>query len=203
MMRAMRSRKESNIEATRAALLAAARRHFARVGYSRAQTGRIAADARVTTGALYHHFGSKKKLFQAVAEQLEVEILQATLEGDQKEDPWSRFTASFDRLIDVCASADVQRITFIEAPQVLGPEAWREIEFRYAFGALHAKLPKMIELGMIKPYPIDLIAHTLLAVLREASGEVARSRHDPKVRAQVAEFAAGVLAALAANRHHQ
>jgi len=56
---------------------------------------------------------------------------------------------------------------------------------------------------MIKPYPIDLIAHTLLAVLREASGEVARSRHDPKVRAQVAEFAAGVLAALATNRHRQ
>lgn len=194
----MRSRKEANIEATRAALLAAARRHFARVGYSRAQTGRIAADARVTTGALYHHFGSKKKLFQAVAEQLEVEILEAARSGGEEGDPWKRFVASFDRLIDVCASPDVQRITFVEAPQVIGPEAWREIEFRYAFGALHATLPMMIAHGLVKPYSIDLIAYTLLAVLREASAEVARSKHDPKVRAQVSEFAAGVLAAVAA-----
>lgn len=179
-------------------MLAAARRHFARVGYSRAQTERIAADARVTTGALYHHFGSKKKLFQAVAEQLEVEILEATAAGGQEGDAWKRFIASFDRLIDVCAAPEVQRITFIEAPQVIGPEAWREIEFRYAFGVLHARLPTMIEHGLIKPYPIDLIAYTLLAVLREASAEVARSKHDPKVRAQVAEFAAGVLAAMAA-----
>lgn len=198
MMRRVKSRKEANIEATRAALLGAARRHFARMGYSRAQTGRIAADARVTTGALYHHFGSKKKLFQAVAEQLEGEILVAATGGSQEGDPWSRFTAAFERLIDVCASADVQRIIFIEAPQVIGPEAWREIEFRYAFGVLHATLPRLIEHGVIKPFPIDLIARTLLAVLREASAELARSKQDPRARSQVFAFAAGLLSALAA-----
>ena len=30
-----------------------------------------------------------------------------------------------DRLIDFCAAPDVQRIIFIEAPQVMGSEAWR------------------------------------------------------------------------------
>ncbi len=193
----MKSRKEANVEATRAALLAAARKHFARVGYSRAQTGKIAADARVTTGALYHHFGSKKKLFQAVAEQLEVEIL-AVSSGVQGTDPWERFKAVFERLVDVCASPDIQRITFIEAPQVIGPEAWREIELRYAYGALHKTLPLMIEAGLVKPYPIDLIARTLLALLREASTELAQARQDPKVRKQVSDFTASVLAALAA-----
>ena len=70
-----KSRKEQNIEATRAALMSVARKHFARDGYSGAEIGQIAADARLTTGAVYHHFASKKGLFLAVAEDLEAEIL--------------------------------------------------------------------------------------------------------------------------------
>jgi AcrR family transcriptional regulator len=191
----MKSRKAANMEATRAALLSAARKHFARAGYSGAEMGRIAADARVTTGAIYHHFSSKQALFQAVAEQLEAEILAAA-GAVNKEDPWLRFTAGFEALIDVCASADVQRIIFVEAPQVIGPETWREIELRYAFGALRTMLPAMIAGRVIKPYPIDLIARTLLALLREASAEVAHSKQDPKVRSQVSDFVASVLGAL-------
>lgn len=177
------------------ALIAAARRHFGGRGYSRADIARIAADARVTTGAIYHHFSSKKGLFQAVAEQLEAEILAATT-AVREADPWSRFRATFEKLIDVCASADVQRIIFIEAPQVIGPESWREIELRYAYGALRATLPAMIDHGIVKPYPIELIARTLLALLREASAEVAHSKYDPGIRAQVSDFVAGMLTAL-------
>jgi AcrR family transcriptional regulator len=193
----VKTRREMNIEATRTAVLQAARRQFARAGYSPAELGKIAADARVTTGAIYHHFGSKKGLFLAVAEQLEQDILKEGLcvPGD---DPWARFRAGFERLIDFCAVADVQRIIFVEAPQVMGPEAWRKIELKYAYGALHETLPRMIEAGILKPYPVDLIARTLLAVLREASAEVARTKGDEKVRAQVSELAAGVLAVLAA-----
>lgn len=192
----MKSRREENIEATRAALLAAARKHFARVGFSRAQTGKIAADARVTTGALYHHFGSKKQLFQAVAEEIEVEIvaLAATV---QEPDPWTRLQRVFEKMIDYSAAPDVQRITFIEAPQVIGPEAWREIELRYAYGALHKTLPLMIEAGFLKPYPVDLIARTMLALLREASAELAQARQDPELRKKVSAFVADMLAALA------
>jgi AcrR family transcriptional regulator len=196
MMRTVKTRREMNIEATRAALLAAARKQFARAGYSRAEMTRIAADARVTTGAIYHHFGSKKKLFLAVAEQLETEILAEGLAA-QNDDPWMRFQAGFERLIDYCAAPDVQRITFVEAPQVMGPEAWRRVELKYAYGALQQTLPQMIEAGILKPYPIELIARTLLALLRETSAEVARTKGDPKIRAQVSELARGVLDSLA------
>lgn len=193
----MKSRRETNIEATRSALLAAARQQFARVGFSRAQIGKIAAQARVTTGAVYHHFGSKKGLFLAVAEKLETEILQHGLSA-QGQDPWHRFRAGFEKLVDFCAAPDVQRITFIEAPQVMGPEAWRKIELKYAYGALHQTLPRLIQTGILKPYPIELLARTLLALLRETSAEVARSRHDPQVRAQIRDLTGSILDALAA-----
>lgn len=188
----MKSRKEENFEATRAALMAVARKHFARDGYSKAEIGRIAADARVTTGAVYHHFNNKKDLFVAVAENLEAELL-ATAASVASDDPWQRLKLGFEKLIDLCASSAVQRIIFVEAPQVVGPEAWRKIELRYAFGALRTILAVLQEAKIIKPYPIDLIARTMLALLHETSAELARARNDPGIRAQVSNLLAEVL----------
>jgi AcrR family transcriptional regulator len=187
-----KSRKEQNLEATRAALMAVARRHFARDGYSDAEIAAIAADARVTTGAVYHHFASKKGLFTAVAEDLEAEILR-TAASVTDDDPWRRLRRGFEKLIDLCAAPAVQRIIFVEAPQVVGPEAWRKIELQYAFGTLRNVLVSLREAGIIKPYPVDLIARTLLALLHETSAELARSKHDPAVRVQISEMVAGVF----------
>src|SRR6201985_1329159 len=95
-----KSRKEQNLEATRAALMAVARKHFGRDGYSDAEIAAIAADSRVTTGAMYHHFGSKKGLFIAVAEDLEEEILR-TAASVRHDDPWQRLRLGFESLIDL------------------------------------------------------------------------------------------------------
>lgn len=194
-----KSRKEQNFDATRAALMAVARKHFARDGYSDAEIAAIATDARVTTGAVYHHFASKKGLFMAVAEDLEAEILR-TAASVTDDDPWRRLRRGFDKLIDLCASPAVQRIVFVEAPQVVGPEAWRKIELQYAFGTLRNVLTALRDAGIIKPYPIDLIARTLLALLHETSAELARSKHDPAVRTQISEMVAGMFDVLLANQ---
>lgn len=191
----MRSRREANIEATRGAILAAARRHFAREGFSAAEIGRIAKDARVTTGAVYHHFANKKDLFQAVAEQLESEILATAAKAEGK-DPLARLRAGFELLIDVCATPDIQRIIFIEAPQVIGPETWREIELDYAFGALRATLDDLREVGAIKPHPLELVARLLLALLHETSAELAREKRSPETRARISAVVTDVFAAL-------
>ena len=191
----MKSRRKENTEATRAAIIATARKHFARHGYSRTEIGRIAADARVTTGAIYHHFSGKRAIFQAVAEQLEVEILK-TASAVEGSDPWLRIQAGFEKLIDLCASPDVQRITFVEAPQVIGPDAWRAIELRYAYGAMRQGLTALVAAKVVKPYPVDLVARTLLALLHESSAEVARSKHDTTVRHQVSELVKGVFGLL-------
>jgi AcrR family transcriptional regulator len=54
------------VEATRRAVLAAARSSFGRKGYAQTSVDEIAAAARVTKGAVYHHFAGKKALFRAV-----------------------------------------------------------------------------------------------------------------------------------------
>jgi AcrR family transcriptional regulator len=136
--RPQRSLHEENVAAQREHLLAAACKDFARHGYSRAEIGRIAAEAHVTTGAVYHHFSGKKGLFQATAERIEAEILaQASIVDEAN--PWLRLRLGFKKLVDFYTAADVHRIIFVEAPEVIGPEAWWEIELRYAYGILNKK----------------------------------------------------------------
>lgn len=191
----VKSRRELNLEATRAALLAVARRHFAAHGFAAAEIGTIAAEAAVTTGAIYHHFSSKKGLFRAVAEQIEVELLAAAGAVDAG-DPLRRLRAGFEHLIDICAAPDVQRIIFVEAPQVIGPAEWLEIELHYTFGAVRGALSALVAAGIVKPYPIDLMARMLLAMLREVSAEIACAKHDVTQRAQISEMVADVFDAL-------
>src|SRR6201994_652106 len=65
--------RSEHVEATRRAVLAAARSLFGATGYAQTSVEEIAAAARVTKGAVYHHFASKEALFRAVHAEVEAE----------------------------------------------------------------------------------------------------------------------------------
>jgi AcrR family transcriptional regulator len=194
-MPSMRSRRDDHTEATRAALLRAARRHFGKRGFAGAALGDIARDGRMTTGALYHHFASKQALFQAVAEQVETELLAQAAQVTET-DPWRRLTTSFRLLVDACAAHDVQQIIFLDAPHVMGPAAWRQIELKYAYGALRTALASLQKQGSLGRYTVDLLAPVLLAILRETSQAIVAAKGSDDVRAQIDDLLARLFAAL-------
>ena len=72
----VRTLKAEQAEATRAALVAAARTLFAERGYAAVGTEEIVRAAGVTRGALYHHFAGKQELFQAVYESVEQQLVE-------------------------------------------------------------------------------------------------------------------------------
>jgi AcrR family transcriptional regulator len=190
----MISRRERYTEETIASLLACARQWFGAVGYDDASLETIAKQAEVTTGAIYHHFAGKKGLFLAVAERIEEELL-ATAVSVSHPDPWTELKMAFEVLIDACARTDVQRILFLEAPRVVGAEAWRDIEMKYAFGAMSAALGAFRDAGQTPPYPVELVAPVLLATLAETSRFVAA---DPAHRASGVDLMMRIIDSLRA-----
>ena len=64
------------IAETRAKLIDAARQAFGTVGYAGASMDDFTSAAGLTRGALYHHFGDKKGLLQAVIATIDAEMSQ-------------------------------------------------------------------------------------------------------------------------------
>lgn len=67
-------------DATKARILASAKREFSRLGLSGARVDTIADKARANKRMIYHYFGSKEALFQEVLEQAYIDIRSAELQ---------------------------------------------------------------------------------------------------------------------------
>src|SRR5947208_9897321 len=99
-----RTLKAEQSEATRGALVAAARELFAERGYAAVGTEEIVRAAGVTRGALYHHFSGKKQLFQAVYEDVEQKLVERIAESaiSSASDPLQALHAGAQAFLDAC-----------------------------------------------------------------------------------------------------
>ncbi len=182
----VKSRKKEYSEATRAALVEGARSLFAEKGYANTAIEEVARSARVTRGALYHHFGSKRDLFVAVFEQSERDQLQRVDAAVAAEtDPWNRTLSAVRAYLDSCLDPAIQRSVLHEAVTVLGRETWREIESRYGLRITERMLHGLVEAGVFPPYRIDLLADIFLAVFMEAGMLIAQSDDPEAARVEI------------------
>jgi AcrR family transcriptional regulator len=189
-------------EATRAALMGAARRLFTERGYDAVGTEEIVRAAGVTRGALYHHFGGKAELLEAVYERLEAESTERVARvvlGSELESPLEAMKAGIEAFLDECAEPELQRIALHDAPAVLGWDRWREIAAANGLGLIEASLSAAIEAGEIRPLPVRPMAHLLLGALDEAAMLVARAA-DPVARAEVTTVLVALLDSFAVER---
>ncbi|MEU6083310.1 helix-turn-helix domain-containing protein [Streptomyces sp. NPDC047108] len=184
-----KSRRAEATEATREALVEAARELFAERGYSAVPTEEIVRRARVSRGALYHHFTDKRDVFRAVFEQVELELVTvfgAALSGG--DDLWADLSACVEAFLDACARDDtVQRIVFLEAPSVLGWSAWRELDAQYGLGIVIGALDALMERGYLERRPVRPLAHMLLGALNEGALLVAHADDPAAQRAEVTD----------------
>jgi AcrR family transcriptional regulator len=168
-----RARRAAQAEATRAALVAAARRLFVEKGYHRTGTEEVVAEAGVgTRGALYHHFADKQALFEAaflaVEEDLVIEAAKNL--ADPADGALNQLRQGLIGFLDASLTPHVQRILLIDGPAVLGWVKWRELESRYGLGAIRAMLERAIDEGdLAVNQPTDALAHLLLAAADEAA----------------------------------
>jgi AcrR family transcriptional regulator len=164
------SRRDEYADATRSALLDAAREAFVAEGFQQAAVEAISRRARVTRGAFYHHFADKKALFEALVVALQADATtrlaqRARLAGQ----PLDRLRQGIRGFLEVCAEPAYRRLVIQDAPAVLGPRRCREIEDEHVQGLLVRALKELKAAGVIDVADATLAARMIGAMVCEAA----------------------------------
>jgi len=195
-----KSRRDQFSEATRAALLAAATRRFATLGFAGTSLEDVAADIQATRGAVYHHFSSKKALFEAVFEELETEAVRRSAEaGRRGTDPWQRALLALDIFLTTCTDPVYGRIVWQEAPIAMGWVRWEELENKFAFGLIEDHVHALVEGGYVEPLPVETMSRLAFSMLGAAGQALSRAAEadKPRVREEYRTVIGRMLAGLA------
>src|SRR5215813_7646876 len=180
---------------TRRKLEQVARKLFARRGFADVSAEEIVASAKVTRGALYHHYDGKEGLFEAVVEGMMQEVHAKLEEGAaEASHPLRAIELGIATFLKVCAEPNIQRILLVDAPAVLGWPKWREMDAKYGFGLLKQALAGAMQAGFIRKQNVDGLTHILLGALTETAMVVARSADTAKARGEAERALASMLA---------
>lgn len=176
------------IEQTREKLLAAGRKAFARYGYHAASMDQLTADVGLTRGALYHHFSSKRGLFEAVVEQIDTEM--ASRLRDTLKHSTDRRQALLDEgvaYIKLALEPEFQQIVLRDGPAVLGaPMHWPSQNTCLA-GTIE-RIQFLVDAGQIAPLDVEAAARLLDGAVLDAAMWIAAS-DDPSAVAERATAA--------------
>jgi len=128
-------------DATRTALVNAARALFEARGFAGTGTPEIVAAANVTRGALYHHFADKTELFHAVARQVAQEVADGIAQRSRRhKKPAEALLAGAQAYFAAMAEAGRARLLLLEAPAVLSAEQVMGLSDLAGFQALQEGL---------------------------------------------------------------
>jgi AcrR family transcriptional regulator len=192
------SLRAEQVRQTRAALVAAGRRLFGRDGYAATSVEDVAREARVTTGALYHHFPNKTALFETVFEGVHAEMLGASGRAAAgASDEIEALSLGFEAFLDAVLEPDVQQILVTDAPAVLGLARFTELDERYAFAEIVAALQAATAAGKLSVEDPETIARMLLGALVRGAMLIASSAEPARTRNAVARAIGAMLAGLA------
>jgi AcrR family transcriptional regulator len=182
----MRARRTDYSESTKQALVDCASDLFTKNGYAATSLDAIVKRARVTKGALYHHFSGKQALFEAAFNQVETKAMaQLTKAIDGDGSPWERALAGVQEYIEVCLDPTYQRLVIREAPVVMGIERWREAEEHFSFGIVRQVLEDLIEAGELGDIPVEVTARMMFASLSAGATIIAEAGDQKKASAEV------------------
>lgn len=176
-------RTRAEMEETRATLLATARKVFSERGYAETSMDDLTAQAGLTRGALYHHFGDKKGLLAAVVDQLDNEMdrrLQAI--SDNADDPWEGFCGRCRAYLEMALEPEFQRIVLRDAKAVLGGSS-PESE-RLCIDSMQHLIRNLIQQGIVDDADPEGLASLIYGSLAEAAFWIADGNESDKRLAQ-------------------
>jgi AcrR family transcriptional regulator len=181
------SLRAQQVAQTRDSLVRAGRELFGRKGFRQTSVEDLARAARLTTGALYHHFPTKTVLFEAVFEHAHTELMTVSMAAAQgATDDLDVLARGFEAFLDSVLEPELQRILILDGPAVLGPARYTELDERYAFAVIVAALRAATEAGTLHVDDPETVTRLLLGALTRGAMLIANSTDPVKTRHAVA-----------------
>lgn len=141
------------------------------------------AEAGLTRGALYHHFGDKKGLLMAVILQIDSEMA-ARLNAISADAPnhWRGFIDENVGYLEMALEPEIQRIVLRDGPAVLGdPSQWPNTDGCIA--AIKASVERLKAEGMIRDVDAEAAARLVCGASTYAAQWIANAQ-DPAATAK-------------------
>jgi len=196
--------RSQHAEATRRAVLDAARVLFGRQGYAQTSVDEIADAARVTKGAVYHHFAGKEALFRAVYAEVETDAqARAVSAGHPGLAPVDQIVAMMNGYLDAALDPEIRRITLIDGPAVVGFEPDEAAAQQPGYAAQRAFLALAMANGQVMELDPDTLVE-LIGGLAWMAGLIIARASDPDVtRAELGRAVNAMLRGLAPGARDQ
>ena len=157
-------------QATRAAIIKAAKRLFGERGFAVTTMDNVAMTAHVAKGAVYHHFETKEALFQAVFDEVSQHLVSEIERVARSEkDALAAMAAGTQAYFAACARGATGQIVLRDGPAVLGWERWREIDARHFGGQFSHALARAMDDGLIARQSVEPLSRLLLGAVTEAA----------------------------------
>jgi AcrR family transcriptional regulator len=197
-----RNRHDAHTQDTRRALLAVGTRLFSARGYAATSIEEVADRAGMTTGALYHHFQSKRGLFEAVLEAVVSKTVQgvsdAVLEADAGEamTPEAQIRAGILIYLDACMKPEFSQIVLIDGPSVLGHQTWDRLVAHRDSVLVRAWLDASAGPTVRNTLSSEALAYLFGAMISQASLYIVRAAEPVLARTEVAAIIDWMLSRL-------
>jgi len=179
---------------TRRTLVRVGRHLFARSGFEAVSSEQLVAKARVTRGALYHHFDGKAGLFRAVLGEAMGEVHARLAKAASKAaTPLEALEIGITSFLRACTDSEYQRILLVDGPAVLGWKAWRALDLEYGLGLLRRGLEAANLAGQLALSDPETTTHLLAGALIDGAMRIATSPGDSSVGPRVEAAALQLL----------
>ncbi|WP_051125282.1 TetR family transcriptional regulator [Leptospira yanagawae] len=134
----------------------------------------------LTRGALYHHFGNKEGLLEAVILQLDEELGKVILEEwNSHSDEWKGLLSCCELSLKMAMDPVIKKIYHTEGRFVLG-ERVREIDAKSSIRPMAAVIENLIREGKLKKVDPETLARQINALLMESAIFISESEN-PKL----------------------
>lgn len=180
-------------EATRSALLKAAKALFIEKGYSETGTPEIVSAAAVTRGALYHHFSDKLALFRAVVEEEAAQVAElidrrSVQLGTVRESLKEGANAYFEAM----AVPGRVRLLLLDGPSVLGHREMDRIDGAAGRRSLREGLMAGMKNGELSVSPLEATTALLSAAFDRAALAIAYGESEEQYKEIIERFVDGI-----------